>query len=252
MVMTVLLLRANRNNVDRDALLEFGIDSLTEPYLSIRPVANVEGATRLLEILGRPDPVWLIITSANALTHWYDQCPPGALEALLGKAPQIRYAAIGEQTADVLRSFGVSDILVPTTKDSRTLAELIAEFPPSAVVIPGGTISMKSLPSRLVPAGFDVVGEVFYATEPVHDTPRSVALIAQGVIDTVLLRSPSAARTFFAFNPHPPSSLMVVCGGETTAAEVRALGFSRVVVAPDPSPAAIARVIASLVTGGPR
>jgi uroporphyrinogen-III synthase len=147
MVMTVLLLRANRNNVDRDALLEFGIDSLTEPYLSI---------------------------------------------------------------------------------------------------------SMKSLPSRLVPAGFDVVEEVFYATEPVHDTPRSVALIAQGVIGTVLLRSPSAARTFFAFNPHPPSSLMVVCGGETTAAEVRALGFSRVVVAPDPSPAAIARVIASLLTGGPR
>lgn len=248
--MTVLLVRANRNDVDRDALLAVGIDSLTDPYLTIAAVPNAAGALRLLEALGREEPVWLVITSANALTHWYQQCPPGALEAILGKTPEILYGAIGQQTASVLAVFGVGDVVVPGVNDSRSLADIIATYPPSPVVIPSGTISMKSLPQRLVPEGFEVIEEVFYSTEPATEIPRSVALIAEGKIDTVVLRSPSAARAFCALNPHVPPGFRVVCTGETTAAEARRLGVQAPLVTSDPTPITLAKTLASLPRKG--
>lgn len=244
--MTVLLIRANRNDVDRDALRELGIDSLTDPYLSIAPVANPEGAKRLLAVLDSDEPSWLVVTSANALTHWYQQCPPGELEGILGKNPAISYAAIGAQTADVLRVFGVADILIPPVNDSRSLADVMAESEPRPVAIPSGNISMRSIPERLTPEGFEVIEEVFYATGAVSETPRSVGLISSGDIKTVVLRSPSAARTFFLFNPTVPRALRVVCGGQTTAAEARRLGCENPVISPDPSPKTLARTIAGL------
>jgi uroporphyrinogen-III synthase len=250
--MTVLLIRANRNTVDRDALMDLDLDSLTEPYLAISPVPNSAGARRLLDALDTEEPVWLVITSHNALTYWHQQCPPGELEALLGHKPEILYGAIGQHTASALGAFGVSDVVVPSVNDSRSLADLIAGYPPSTVVVPGGNISMKSLPQRLVPEGFEMVEEVFYATTPVNETPRSVELIAAGDIDTVVLRSPSAARSFCAFNPRLPEGFAVVCTGETTAAEARRLGVAGAIVTTDPTPETVAKTIASLPRRGPR
>jgi uroporphyrinogen-III synthase len=250
--MTVLLIRAHRNSDDRDALMNLGVASHIDPYLAVSSVENPEGALRLLDRLENSDPVWLVITSQNALTYWYQQCPAGSLEALLGKAPHISYAAIGELTSRVLQVFGVQDILVPNTKDSASLANLIAKNPLSTVVIPTGNIAMRSLPEALSPLGFEIVEEVFYATSFVQTTPPSVALIESGKIDTVLLRSPSAARALVSFVPQIPETLTVVCGGETTAREMRRSGYSNPLVAPDPAPHAVARFIAEKTGQGGR
>jgi len=248
--MTVLLIRANRNVDDRDALLAEGIDSHTDPYLSIRAVENPTGAQRLVSFLEVSEPVWLVITSQNALTYWYQQAPAGSLEAVLGKSTHIRYAAIGQTTAQVLEVFGVDNIVIPEGRNSASLADLIAQSPPCPVVIPAGNISMRSLPQRLTPEGFEIVEEIFYATEPVQVIPRTVSLVMAGEIDTVLVRSPSAARAFFSFVPLIPRNLRIVCGGETTANEVRRLGFAYPLVAQDPSPHAVARLIAGSGTLG--
>lgn len=244
MVVTVLLIRANRNSDDRDALLDFGVASHIDPYLAISLVENSAGAMRLLDRLENSDSAWLVITSQNALTYWYQQCPVGSLEALLGKTPHLRYAAVGALTAEVLRMFGVKDILMPDSRDSASLADLIAQHPPGTVVIPSGNIAMRSVPKTLEPLGFEIVEEVFYATGVVQNPPPSLALIQSGKLDTVLLRSPSAARAFFSFVHDIPRSLTIICGGETTAGEVRRLGFPNPRVAPDPNPRAVARFIA--------
>lgn len=244
--MTVLLIRANRNGVDRDALSDRGIDSLTDPYVAITAVPNPRGAQRLLDVLERENPVWLVITSHNALAYWHQQCPPGVLEALLARKPGIMCGAIGQQTASALTQFGVRDVVVPTLNDSRSLAEIIATHPPSVVVVPSGTLAMTSLGEGLVPRGFQMVDEVFYATTPVTETPPSVALIAAGALDAVVVRSPSAARSFCAFNPTLPPGFAVVCTGETTAAEARRLGVVGAIVTPNPTPEALADTIASL------
>jgi len=47
--MTTLLIRPNRNEVDRAALETYGIDTLIDPYLQIEKVSNHEGASRLVE-----------------------------------------------------------------------------------------------------------------------------------------------------------------------------------------------------------
>ena len=49
--MSVLLLRANRNEHDADALRARGLDVVVDPYLHIAQVDNPDGAARLLEHL---------------------------------------------------------------------------------------------------------------------------------------------------------------------------------------------------------
>jgi uroporphyrinogen-III synthase len=58
-----------------------------------------------------------------------------------------------------------------------------------------------------------------------------------------LLRSPSAARTFLSKNPSP--RLSIICGGNTTAKAVQALGVKPDLIAADPSPDAIAKAVSA-------
>jgi len=244
---TTLLIRPNRNEVDREALQAFGIDTLIDPYLRIEPVDNPTGALRLVEKLREASPCWLIITSANALSYWLEQLPQGALEEVMASHPTIRYAAIGEHTATLLRERGIDKVLVPDLKNARSLAQLLVHTQPCPVVIPAGSISMRSLPETLVPAGFEVVEEVFYHTEPTPEPPKTAGRLKDYGIDSVLLRSPSAAQAFLAFNPTLDGKIPLICGGVTTAHRVRALGIEPDLVCVDPSPQVIAQETAQLL-----
>jgi uroporphyrinogen-III synthase len=241
--MTVLLIRPNRNEADQEALALLGIDSVIDPYLHIEKVENPEGALLLLHTLRDSPTGWLIVSSANALSYWLAQLPPGSFEAVVASHPTLRYAAIGEQTAQVLRDSGINQVLIPDTKNARSLAELLVETEPCTVVIPSGSLSMRSLPDTLKPAGFTVVEEVFYHTEPVSTRPRTAGNLRALGIDCVVLRSPSAAQAFLAFNPDQEPGVSLVCGGLTTAGRLRSLGVEPNLVCTDPNPVAIAQEI---------
>jgi len=238
--MTTLLIRPNRNEIDQEALAVHGIDSFIDPYLSIEAVPNPEGATRLLTTLQSAPSCWLIVTSANALSYWLEQLPQGSLEEVMASRDTIRYAAIGEQTASLLKQRGIDQVLVPDLKNARSLAELLLNTEPCPLVIPAGSISMRSLPETLAPAGFQLVEEVFYHTEATPHPPRTAGKLRDYGIDSVLLRSPSAAEVFLRRNPNPDPSILLICGGVTTANRVRALGFEPDLVCTDPSPQGIA------------
>ena len=241
--MKVLLVRANRNEVDCDALATVGIDTVIDPYLSITAVPNREGARALVAKLEAPEKKWLVITSQNALEFWRSQLPVGALEHALPEA-HAHYAALGARTAALLKNLGAPEVTVPDNNTSQRLADIIAMGPPMPVLLPSGSISMKALPEALPPKGFNVYEEVFYITEATHPAPPSAGKTEQWGIDAVLLRSPSAARAFVEANPLAQDSLSIICGGPTTARHLRKLGWDPALVSPDPEPTTLAHAVA--------
>ena len=241
--MTTLLIRPNRNEADRDALVARGLDVVVDPFLTISRHDNPEGALALLEALRSAEPVWLVVTSLNAWDNWLAQLPAGAVEEAVATNPMIRCGAIGETTAQVLIDLGRSEVVTPGQNDGLSLAEVIAEGPPSTVVLPSGSISMRSIPDTLQPKGFSVLEEVFYVTDTVEEAPPAVADVLSGAISSVVFRSPSAVRAFFHFVPEPPASLALVCGGRTTAREVGRLGSEPTVISASPTPESVADAV---------
>jgi uroporphyrinogen-III synthase len=241
--MKVLLVRANRNEVDQEALTQVGIESVSDPYLKITSVPNPDGALELLERLRAPEPKWLVITSQNAMEFWHKQLPHQALEQTLPTA-NAHYAALGATTKSHLIQLGAPAVITPDNNTSRTLADIISEGPAMPVLVPSGSISMKSIPETLVPRGFTVFEQVFYRTEQTEHPPPSAGRLKSWGITAVLLRSPSAARAFVEHNPSANNEISVICGGITTARHLMNLGWKPTLVSPDPEPTALARAVA--------
>jgi uroporphyrinogen-III synthase len=247
--MMTLLIRPNKNEADRVALEARGLEVTVDPFLTIDSVSNPRGAKRLVDTLATGEPCWLVITSHNAWENWLAQCAPGQLEDMIVNHPSLRCGAIGEATARILNDLGVAEVVIPGRHDGESLAELIARSDPCPVVVPSGSLSMRTLPDTLVPKGFSVVEEVFYTTDRVDSVPSSVATIESGEITSVVFRSPSAVRAFFHFVPTPPPSLALVCGGRTTAKEVSRMGLEATVISATPAPESVAEAV-WLVEGG--
>lgn len=239
--MTILLIRANRNEVDQSALAEHGIPSVIDPYLSITPVENPAGVKKMHNALKAPGTKWLVASSTNSLRFFADALPQGELEYLIHTDHELRLAAIGEQTEQQLRDFGAKEVLRASTADSSTLALELSKFPPCPVIIPSSNIAMKSLANELSRTGFRLIEEVVYSTDEVSSTPQSVTGVLSGEFTGVLLRSPSAARAFAHFNGK--TELPVFCAGRTTSVQAGVLGLRIAAVASDPSPASVARSI---------
>ena len=241
--MKVLLIRPNRNEADAEALAEFGIETQIDPYLAISQVSNVLGAQKMLDALRSETEKWLILTSSNSLQYWQNLLDPGELEKVVFESESIQFAAIGQQTRRQLFALGANEVVVADRFDSASLAKTLSGGNPIPVVIPAGSIAMQTLDNSLSALGFDVISEVVYQTNPAVTPPNSISQIAAGVFDAVLLRSPSAARTFLSMNPSP--RLSIICGGNTTAKAVQALGVKPDLITADPSPEAIARAVSA-------
>lgn len=246
--MSVLLIRPRRNEDDRAALEARGVQTIVEPWLQVAAVANEAGAMRLIELLSAPGTKWLVVTSLNAIDFWQQQLPAGLLETTIAQNPSIRFAAIGESTARRAKELGATQVLLAEEGTSRYVADAIATQEPAPVVLPSGSISMRSLPDRLQPKGFVMHEEVFYTTEVVNQAPASARRVREGALDAVVLRSPSAARALHQHCPQPHPSVALIATGPTTAAEMTRLGLVVSATSPSSSPDAVAETVAQELT----
>ncbi len=244
--MKVLLIRANRNEVDQAALATRAIEGLIDPYLQITQVDNPDGATRLLEAISDSKASWLVISSLNALEFWSRQLPDGAISAALASSPSVRVAAIGESTAQAARQLGVDDVLTPGEGTSRVLADLLAGHKAGLVLVPSGSISMRSIPNTLIPKGFSVLEEVFYSTEITKSPPLTAQSLDDHDVTHVLFRSPSAVRAFVHFHPEAPAAIRYLATGPTTAEEMAKQGLSVAAVSPDSTAESVAKTVESV------
>ncbi|AOY56590.1 uroporphyrinogen-III synthase [Candidatus Rhodoluna planktonica] len=248
--MTVLLIRANRNDIDAQHLAALGISSRVDPYLRISSVKNIAGAMRMLSELddakkSTARPTWLAITSTNALSYFDDLLPEHELDRIFDKNSNVKFAAIGNQTSSQLIARGATEVLQPVNANSESLADLMCKGTAGTVVIPSGSIAMETLANRLADSGFKIVSEVVYETSFVSESPVSVDEVRDGMFDAVLLRSPSAARAFEQFNPN--ASVKVICAGEATAIQAQKLGLNVAAVSAGPDPQLVAQTIAKVI-----
>jgi uroporphyrinogen-III synthase len=253
----VLLIRANGNDADANALNALGVLTVSEAYLEIGPVQAVGPAKRLLEALETAD--WLIASSVNGIKFWGDIVGHALLTATVTAAAKrgLRFAAIGAATANALKKIGGTNVVVPEVSYSYSLAQSVISahgfqakgevFAKPIAVVPSGNLSIETLIHELADAGWSVRSEVVYTTAPVNETPKSVQRIANGEFSAVLLRAPSAAKAFNFFVG--PTDLPVICGGETTASAARELGLNVVAVCHSPSPAIAAQTVYEYIKG---
>lgn len=243
MEMTILLIRANRNESDQQALQARGIQSVIDPYLAIHPVHNPDGVERMRAALCAPGMKWLIATSTNSLPLFESALAPGELEEIIRTQPDLYFAAIGSQTELQLRALGASQVLRDTGADSSSLAQLLGKQAPCPVIIPSSKIAMRNFENILPQHGFSLIEEVVYSTETVNHEPVSVRGVRTGEYSGVLLRSPSAVRAFAAFNR--VIDIPIFCAGRTTSAQAEILGMTPAGVSPDPSPDSVAQTISN-------
>lgn len=245
----VLMVRSsNTPDHDANAMRANGFHVTLDPYLDIATCDDAGAPARAhatLDALHLPG-AWLICASAmaiRALDHLV-----GATEVARGLSDAevhgARFAAVGPTSRAALHVRGVRAVLMPTRGHTASaLLEALNAIPPGTAVLPRSDIADGVIPATLEARGWSLVEQVLYRTRPVKDPPRSIAALASGEFDAIVLRSPSAARAVKSFTTTLPNRTRVVCGGPTTALAAKRLGFEVDAVASDSSPASIAQAV---------
>jgi uroporphyrinogen-III synthase len=237
----ILLIRANGNELDASALNELGIPTCIDPFLSTVPNSDQTPAFKLLDATNNAmDLTWIIATSINAITAWSEIVGAKNLKTSFSNH-HLSFAAVGESTKLRLAELGADKIMVGTSMNSQSLLGSLKSTPPATAIIPGGNLTLETLPDGLETAGWKVIRGRVYENSVVNVIPSSTLKVRNDEFSAVLLRSPSAARALSHFLPK--SNIPVICGGPTTAQECERLGLNIAVISPEPTSIQLALLI---------
>ena len=226
-----------------DALHERGADAVVVPLIATQPLASPEEiATAVRSLTGSPPPRWVVFTSATAVRLALGAAGPDALR-------HARVAAVGPETAAALRAGGVNaDLAGYSDSDALAAALEAAGVRGATVWFPSAEASRPELSARLRAAGAVVMVHPVYRTVMPEDAPRRLAVALDRGIDAVTLTSGSTARHLvraLGERSLPPATV-VVCIGERTAREARAVGLDVAAVASTPSAAGLVEALESV------
>ncbi|MEY4993504.1 MAG: hypothetical protein RIS82_626 [Actinomycetota bacterium] len=242
---SVLLVRSSDNKPDSDAFEAAGFEVISDAYLQISKLENPAGAARLLDALQNATPgTWLVITSINAVRYFGEQVGFENLLAALTN-PNLNVAAIGERSAAEIEALGAKNVLLADSANAVSLSESILAKQPKRVILPASSIAMKSLQDAVTLAGVELITEVVYQTETVSEVPGSATALANGDIDVLVLRSPSAARAVAEYVPANQVAARVLVTGNATLTQAKSLGFTNIVVTNSTSPSALVEAATS-------
>jgi len=192
-------------------LEEAGLGVLYLPIISYEKLE--EGYSALQDAILEPWD-WVVLTSPTAARYfigaWY-----------LAGAPEVRVAAVGERTREVLEGQGLEVAFVPSRAEGAALA---AELPGGGRVLwPTSARAGRELEKALRERGFAVRRLDVYTLRPRRPTEEERARAAGA--DLVLFGSPSAVSAWVEAGL---SRLPVAAVGRTTGQRAEELGFSPV------------------------
>ena len=188
----------------------------------------------------------LLATSANGVRAFARRNPQRTISVL----------AVGDATARCARTLGFTDV-ASAGGDVASLAALVGtRLDPAAGTLlhVAATNIAGDLEGTLAAAGFTYRREVLYQARPVETVSPAVrdALIGQR-LDGVLVFSPRTGRILVGALEHAglaaaSQHLTCFCLSEAVAAEVRALSWARLVVAPRPEQAALIEAVSAVAS----
>jgi hydroxymethylbilane synthase len=251
----VLLVRSEGNETDSASLAAWGIPSISEPYVSIRPTPGGGGdlvaSLRECASAGQAGQSWLVVTSPMAVPSWLTAAGEQPLREAVRTANDagVRAAATGQRSADTLRALGFTDVVIPQESSAQGLVDELSSLPAGRAIFPRGNLAMRTLPDGLRARGWQVDEGVVYETAGVDERPVTAAMVEAGEFAAIVLRSPSAVRALVEF-AQVPAHIPVVCGGATTADAARQTGLPVAAIASSPAPDDVARAVAGVIAKG--
>jgi len=138
--------------------------------------------------------------------------------------PDIRVAAVGSGTAQILRSHGLVPVYIPPIATGVSLGTSLPRYLGSSVLYPTSSLAPTAIPTLLRQRGFTVKRLDIYTTLPASWS-REMQLAAAAV-DVVALASPSAANVW---HERIGTDIPAVTIGPTTSKRCHDLGFRCVV-----------------------
>jgi uroporphyrinogen III methyltransferase/synthase len=192
---------------------------------------------------------WVVFTSTNAVRAVCERFAEYGLDAR--SFAGLKVAAIGDATANALRSFGVNPDLVPTGEQSSQ--GLLAEWPEfdsvvdpiNRVFMPRADIATETLVAGMRERGWEVDDVTAYRT--VRAAPPAAEIreaIKTGGFDAVLFTSSSTVRNLIGIAGKPHASTVIACIGPQTASTAEEHGLTVDVLADEPKVRVLARKLA--------
>jgi uroporphyrinogen-III synthase len=218
----ILVTRPGCHPTDRwsTALAAAGATVLACPTIQIVAPPSWHPLDQALEQVARYD--WIVFTSASAVGFTLSRLPGGRLQS-----QSLKVAAVGSETARVLRQADVRVDLVPAEQRQEGLAEAFRILSPGTrILLPRAFEGQDTLVEALRGQGCHVDMVAVYQTVPIDPLP------ALPVFDVAIFASPSALRSLIRQQGTKAlANRTVVVIGPTTADEAKRHGLSPAVAA---------------------
>jgi uroporphyrinogen III methyltransferase / synthase len=232
-----------------DKLRTYGGVPVEVPTIAVEPPRTPAAMDRAVKGLVTGRYLWVAFTSTNAVRAMREKFEVLGLDvrAFAG----IRLAAVGEATAQALRTWGIEPELVPEgQQSSEGLLEVWPAYddvfdPIDRVLLPRADIATETLVAGLVERGWQVDDVTAYRT--VRAAPPSAEIrdaIKGGGFDAVLFTSSSTVRNLVGIAGKPHASTVIAVIGPQTAKTAEELGLRVDVFAPQPTVTALAEATA--------
>jgi len=175
-----------------EAIQRHGGDAISFPLLAISPLDDYHKFENVITDLERAD--WAIFISTNAV----NQSLPRILKKFGCIPENLKFAAIGHQTAKELSLYGIHQVLIPHTRfDSETLLALaeMQDVKNKNIIIFRGVGGREVLADTLKSRGANVTfAESYHRVNPQADTQPLSNKWQQGHLNAVIVTSSEAMR----------------------------------------------------------
>ncbi|MQR95392.1 uroporphyrinogen-III synthase [Fictibacillus phosphorivorans] len=217
----ILVTRPKEQAVPLISLIqECGGLPLSFPIVSIKGVKDEEAQSLLSDL---PSYQWIIFTSKNGVDHFFQLISDCNLT--LGN---VKFAAVGEKTAESLRKKGITSILVPDQYHAESLVKTLKKHVLSheKILFPKGNLAPSFIKEELKETAW-VEELVVYKTE--SEDHLDWSLVHQA--DCLFFMSPSAV-TFMSrgLQTEEVYKKPVICVGPTTKKAAEECGYHHVLM----------------------
>ncbi|PSK96393.1 uroporphyrinogen III methyltransferase/synthase [Haloactinopolyspora alba] len=219
------------------------------PTISVEPPRNPQQIDKAVRGMVEGRYEWIAFTSVNALRAVREKLTAYGLDARALSG--LKVAAVGEKTAESLRSWGIEPDLVPSGEQSAV--GLLADWPPydevldpiNRVFLPRADIATETLAAGLNEMGWEVDDVTAYRTVRAAPPPAETRdAIKTGRFDAVVFTSSSTVRNLVGIAGKPHATTVVACIGPATAKTAEEHGLRVDVLSPEPSVEAVADALA--------
>jgi uroporphyrinogen III methyltransferase / synthase len=213
-----------------DLLRSHGASPLEVPTIAVEPPRTAAPMERAITGLVSGRYQWVAFTSVNAVKAVQEKVEERSLDARAFAG--VKVAAIGEATAEALRSFGIRADLVPTgQQSSEGLLEVFPDFDDvfdllDRVLLPRADIATETLVAGMKERGWQVDDVTAYRTVRAAPPPAPIReALKGGRVDAVVFTSSSTVRNLVGIAGKPHETTVIAVIGPQTAATAQELGL---------------------------